>query len=173
DLIAILREGDRGVGAARGARRVRSALVVAEAAIACVLLAGASLLIASFARLRAVDPGFDTANVISASFSRLAPGMDAAQSWGFQERAIATLEQQPGVESVATASNAPLRRGWNMPVTVVGRPDASETVEWRAISPAYFDVLGIERVAGRTFDNRDGTNAPAVVVVSEMYARRH
>ena len=173
DILSILREGDRSAGAGPGARRLRGGLVVAEAAIACVLLTGASLLIASFARLRAVDPGFRVENVIAASFRSLPAGMDAAQAWGFQERALAQLEQHPAVDVAATASSLPLERGWNMPVMVVGRPDASESVEWRAISPAYFDVLGIGRSAGRAFDARDAANAPAAVIVNEMFARRH
>jgi predicted permease len=120
-----------------------------------------------------VEPGFAVDGIVAASFPRLPEGLDAAQLWQFQERALAQLTAHPALAAAATTSSLPLERGMNAPMTIVGNRDATESIEWRSISPAYFDVLGIERLGGRAFEVRDAASAPAVAIVNESFARKH
>jgi predicted permease len=76
--------------------------------------------------------------------------------------------------SVAAATNLPLERGVNFPVSIGGRPDDFEgAVEWRAVTPGYFGTLGIEIVAGRAFSRTDERGGPPVVIVNEAFVRRY
>ncbi len=174
DLTAFLKEGDRAGSRGPAARRLRALLVIGQTAVASVLLAGAALLIASFSRLRAVDPGFDATGIVAVSFGRVPASHDDAALWRFQQTAIERLRNLSSVQMVASAANLPLERGMNIPVTVVGRPDASEgAVEWRAVSPGYFELLDIPLVRGRFFTGVDDTGGPRTVLVNESYARHY
>jgi putative ABC transport system permease protein len=167
-----LREGGRG---APGGRWLRSALVAGEAALSVVLLVGAGLLIATLVQLRAVDPGFATDDLLTASLPRWTETYgDGAAIVELERRLLPALERSPGILGAATSSNVPLERGWNLPIEIEGRPDAWEgDVEWRAVSPGYFETLGIPILRGRTLTETDGAGSPRVAVVNASFANHY
>jgi putative ABC transport system permease protein len=175
DLQDPLKEGGR--GGRSGA--VRGLLVASEVAVAAVLLVVAGLLLRSFLRLQAVDPGFDADRVLTLRVD-LDPkryGSPAQQSGFFQE-AVRRAAAVPGVESAAFASSMPLtgfsmiRRG----IQVEGRPPIpmEEQPEVAVIlaGPDYFETLGIPLLRGRAFDANDREGGMPAVIVSRSLARR-
>jgi len=140
--------------------------------VAVVLLSGATLLTASFARLIRVDPGFDADPVIAVRLGRLPPEYDAARRDLLVDRLLERVRALPGVEHAAAAPNLPLERGLNMPVDIAERPDlATGAVELRFVSPDYLATLGVPLRSGRDFDDRDIAGAEPVAIVNEAFAR--
>lgn len=174
DVGPVLREGGR-AGESTGSRRVRNLFVAAETGVSLVLLVGAGLLIASFIRLYRIDPGFDAGNVVVATFDRTPDGYDGtAALWRFEREVLGRLRALPEVESAAATSVTPLAGQWNLPVTVEGRPDATEgAVQWRGISPAFFEAMRIPLVLGRPFTNADDAGAPDVAIITQSMARHY
>jgi len=169
---ALMEGGGKGaVGGERG--RMRSALVVAEIALALTLLAGAGLLIRTFANLRQVDPGFDPGNVLT---FEVAPNGEryetTAQNADYFRRALERLRILPGVESAAVTSNLPLGAWLNFGVGVAGKPDSVASTEIRMITPDYFKVMKMSVRRGRGFNEADSAGAPPSIIVNEAYARR-
>ncbi|MGH7618232.1 MAG: ADOP family duplicated permease, partial [Gemmatimonadaceae bacterium] len=174
DLARALSEGGRSGMASRGQRLVRSVLVSAEAALAMVLLAGAGLLVASFLKINAVDPGFQREGVFAARVPHAPPGYDSSQVIAtFERHVLDRLRSSPGITSAGAASTLPLERGMNLPMTVEGRPDATEGgMEWRSASAGYFKTIGVRLIAGRDILDSDDAGAPPVVVISQAFAKR-
>jgi predicted permease len=175
DMAKALAEGGRSGSLGRRQRVLRNSLVATESAIAMLLLAGAGLLISSFARVLAVDPGFRREGIFTATISHAPAGYDSATAvWQFQQRVLERLRATPGITSAGASSNLPLQRGWNLPMTVEGRPDATEGgMEWRSVSPSYFQTFDIKMIAGRDIRESDVAGAPAVVVISKSFAQRY
>jgi putative ABC transport system permease protein len=173
DLVPVLKGGGHGTIPGRG--RARSLLIGAEVALSVVLLAGAGLLIATLAELRAVDPGFDPRGVLAASFARTPDGYQtAAEVSAFERRVLERVSALPGVRAAGAGSNLPLERGWNIPMQLEGRPNTVEgAVEWRAVTDGYFAALRIPLLRGRVMRDSDDTGAPRVVVVNEAFARHY
>jgi predicted permease len=171
NLASVLGERARGSGASR---RSRELLVVSETAFAIILLAGAGLLLSSFARLRRVDPGFTAEHVTAVRFGRMPDGYDTMDAlWRFERRLIDELSVTPGVQQVAGLSNFPLQRGWNMPVAKAGVAESGDGgVEYRWVSPTYFQALGIPVVQGRGFSLNDTRAAPRVAMINQAMANR-
>jgi putative ABC transport system permease protein len=171
NLASVLGERARGSSASR---RSRELLVVSETAFAIILLAGAGLLLSSFARLRRVDPGFTVEHVTAVRFGRMPNGYDTMEAmWTFERRLIDELAATPGVQSVAALSNFPLERGWNMPVAKAGVAESGDGgVEYRWVSPTYFEALGIPLVQGRGFSTNDTRAAPRVAIINQAMAQR-
>ena len=169
DLASSLRERARG-GAHRGG--LRELLVIAETAFAIVLLAGAGLFIASFARLRGVDPGFSTQSVVAVRYGRMPREFSEERRSAFDRALLERVRAIPGVEAAGGVSNFPLERGMNIPVAIEGRPAAAEgDVEWRAMTPGYLDALEVPLRGGRGFTEGDRGGAPRVAIVNEAFAR--
>lgn len=169
-LYSGLLAGARGASA-RGTR-VGEALVFFQTAIAVILLAGATLLAASFVRLIRVDPGFEAGSVIAVRLGRLPPEYDTARRAALVDRLLARTQTLPGVERVATAPNLPLERGMNFPVDVPEQPErAMGAVELRHVSPDYLATLGVPLRGGRDFDERDASGTEPVAIVNEAFAR--
>ena len=161
-------------------RRSRGLLVAGEVAMATILLVGAGLLMRSFARLRAVDPGFRPERVLTLA-------LDLSASHGYQAAAAQTafmseLAQRvaalPGVRSAAFGDSLPLTRVRRMlrGLTVEHRPPPRDPREQpevtvSAVSPGYFRTLGIGIRRGRGVEERDDAAAPLVAVVSHTLAR--
>jgi putative ABC transport system permease protein len=160
-------------GATGGGTRTRDTLVFLETTAAVVLLAGATLLITSFARLTRVDPGFDADRVLAIRLGRLPAGWNAERRDQVVARLLERVRAVPGVEQVAAAPNLPLERGWNFPVDTRERPDlAVGAVELRPVSPGYFATLGIPLTAGRDFGPDDVSGSERVAIVNQAFAQR-
>ena len=162
-----------------GTRRITSALVGAEVAFAVVLLLGAGLLLKTFARLTAVDPGFEYDQVMTISMSlptdRYA---EPVAREGFYDRAFAALRALPEVEDVGTAAVVPLTgNNWTWGLDRVDRPlppgERPPEVGWQLASGSYFTTLGIPLVAGRLFDASDRPDGRRVVIISDVLARMY
>jgi len=173
-----LKEGGRGgASATRATARLRGALVVAELSLAIILLAGAGLMIRSFSALRHVPLGFESSHAVMAQISIPTRKYvsDTAQVEFFREleSRIAAL---PGVRSVGAISFLPLSGDRSASdFTVPGRPTPPKGAEpvgdMRAVTPGYFQAMGIPIKAGRPLTSADVANTPSVAVVSETLAR--
>ena len=175
DLTAALKEGDARSGAGRGRRRARNLLAATQIALSVMLLVSAGLLIKSFARLLDVDPGFRPQRVLSASLalpSSRYPDGDAALR--FYERLTERIASLPGVAAAATASMIPLTgQNWCNGFILEGQEDeAEECAEFRAVSPSYFEVMGVRSLAGRGFSAADDASAPPVAIIDRIMAER-
>jgi predicted permease len=170
----------RAVGAhGAKARRMRTALVVAEIALTVVLLAGAGLLLRSYANVLAVDPGFDAEGLLVAETVLPESRYRAPEDYNlFYRRVLDEVRALPGVESAGYTSFAPLVvKGGRSVIFVDGRPrpEPSELLRNlatnRSASAGYFETLGVPLIRGRLIDGRDVRGAPRVAVVNESLAR--
>lgn len=170
-----LKEGGR--TAPGQGRRLRSALVIAEVALAFVLLVGAGLLLKSFARLIAVDPGFRADPVMT--FGLQLPGSvytESHQRVAFYEDLTRRLAGLPGVHAVGGVAFLPMNgMGAATSFHVEGLPEPERgqrpVTDVRWVTGDYFGAMGIPLLRGRTFDSRDAGDASNVVVVNETMAR--
>jgi putative ABC transport system permease protein len=177
NLAEALKDAARTNSVGRGIRS-HSLLVTAEIALVAVLLIGAVLMLQSFRRLLAVDPGFKPQGV--ATFDLLLPWArygDSAKRGQFFERAGERLGRLPGVRAVGAISNLPLSGNEKVKgLTVEGAPlvpQGKEPVaEDRMITPGYFDAMGVRLVSGRDFDQTDSAGKPLVVIINEQLARQ-
>jgi putative ABC transport system permease protein len=172
----------RAVGAhGARARRLRASLVVAEIALTVVLLAGAGLLLRSYAKVLAVDPGFDADGLLVATTVLPASRYsDPADRDTFYQRVLERVRALPGVESAGYVNTAPLVLKGGGSVTFVEgrpRPSAAEMPRLmainRSVSPGYLDMLGVPLVSGRYIDARDTRSAPGAAVINQTMARIH
>jgi putative ABC transport system permease protein len=170
-----LKEGGR-TTATGGTSRVRNVLAVAEVALALVLLAGAGLMVRSFAQLMQVNPGFRPDHVLTMQLG-LPPSYSSqpAQRVAFYREMFARLEALPGVRAAGGVTRLPLGPGVTAKLEIEGRPvSAGEQpeIEFRRASTHYFQAMGIPLRAGRLFTERDTADALPVVVITEGAARR-
>jgi putative ABC transport system permease protein len=173
DLNQTLKEGGRSAASDGRGHRMRGALVIAEVALALVVLIGAGLLIKSFARLQNVAPGFDpnglTTMLIWLSDARY---LEATRRVAFLQELRARLSVLPGVQSVAIANDLPIRGNdsSNFPI-IEGRPLPAPNERIltgiHVVSPGYFQAMGIRLRKGRELTERDNENAPLVMVINE------
>ncbi len=177
NLQGMLRAGARGtVGTGH---RLRSALVVAEVALAAVLVVGAGLATKSFARLVGIDPGFRSRNVLAVKLSIPQSYFGANRERAYYESLLQHIGSVPGVQAVGAAKDLPLRgtgEVWSpviIPATREGGADREIRLPVLHVSPGYFRALGIPLRAGRTFTMADDQNAPAVLMVNEAFAQRY
>ncbi len=178
-LAASLKDGARSVLAARGSARTRATLVVAEMALAMMLLAGAGLLIKSFSRLQAVDPGFRSEHALS--FELSLPNTiyrDPPQIISFYDRMVERMRALPGVTAAGGVMGLPLSGlSFNISFKVAGRPEPPPgqvpDLEVRVATPAYFGTLGIPLTRGRLFTEADHAQGTKVAILSEAAVRRH
>jgi putative ABC transport system permease protein len=171
--------GTRGVaGGSLAARRASSALVVAEVALAIVLLAGAALVLRSFGRLLAVEPGFTTERVLTIEVALPADRYAEPPSRkAFYDRVLPSLAQLPAVEHAGAAVVTPLTgNNWTVPFERRDRPvpagERPPDVGWQLASGDYFKALGIPLLAGRLFDTRDTPSSPPSVIISRAIERQ-
>jgi len=178
DLQSTLKEGGRagGVGVARD--RVRRVFVIAEVALALVLLTGAGLMIKSFLETIGADPGFDSRELLTAKVSlpRAKYGRPSQQADFFQQ-VTEKLESLPGAVSAAAAGSLPLAAdAGNVPFSIQGPPatPAKERPQAReyTVSPDYLRTMEIPLTRGRAFTRLDKRSAPPVALVNEAFARR-
>ncbi|HEV2853796.1 MAG TPA: ABC transporter permease [Thermoanaerobaculia bacterium] len=175
DLGSLLRQGGR--SAAGGRRHVgQRLLVVAETVLAFVLLAGAGLLLKSFGRLAATDPGFRPDHVLTMQLALSEAKYSGDRLVAFYDRLLARVREVPGVTRAALGQPLPLSGSDPLlAFTIEGRPvreGEEPAARYRAVSPRYFEVLGIPLDSGRDFTPFDDGDAPGVVVVNRTMARR-
>jgi predicted permease len=162
----------------RSARRAASALVLAEVALAIVLLVGAGLVLRSFSKLASVDPGFRVENVMTVTVAIPADRYrDAATSQPFYNRALPAVRAIPGVQAAGLAQVVPLTgNNWTVPFERTDRPVGAgqrpPEVVWLAATGGYFAALQIPLLAGRLFNDRDAPGTPTVVIVSRAIEQR-
>jgi len=174
DLQTALQQGSR--RAAGGHQWTRRVLVVAEVALALVLLVSAGLLLRSIERLFAVDAGFDTTRLLTMQVQGSGRRLDSdAARLRFFEQILESVRKLPGVEAVALTSQLPLsgdRDGYG--IRLDGQhdlKDVSGALRY-AVTPGYLDTMRIPVRRGRALDARDGAGAPRAALVSESLAKR-
>ncbi len=181
DVTNALKEGARGTSSGSAARRVRSLLVVAEVALAVVLLVGAALFIGSFRTLMRIDPGFDSANVLTAAlYPRFEPreADEPLPDYGPEiARILERVGQMPGVTH-ASAISGGMPLGGSMSITsitIAGReiPREDRGISIRRVTPDYHRAMRIPLVAGRYLEPTDGEAGQQVVVINEAAAKKY
>jgi putative ABC transport system permease protein len=177
DLQTMLKEGGRSLGTGGPRDRVRSGLMVAEVALALVLLAGAGLLLRSAVRLGQVELGFDPSRLLTARLLLHNSGEgDRERAVHTFERAVEEVGRVPGVESVAGASLLPLSTSNSSSSTAIeGHPVAPEekmNANHRLVTPGYFRTLGVPLLAGRDLRPADREGSLRVVLVNQTLARQ-
>ncbi len=170
--------GGRGESGSRRHRWLRNGLVVAEIALALVLVLGAGLLFRSFVELRGVDPGLDLENVLTARVTLPRSTYDSPETrTAFFAEAGERLAALPGVESASAIQWLPLSGRRSATTFFVEdrpqpEPGAEPVTDVRVATPGYFETVAMPLLAGRTIDGRDHVDAPPVAVVNETLARR-
>ncbi|HKP05406.1 MAG TPA: ABC transporter permease [Chthoniobacterales bacterium] len=177
DLNEGLKESGRGGSDAPRRHRMRSLLVISEVALSLVLLIGAGLMIRSFARLLAVDPGFKADHVLTAFVSLpVAKYSKHEEQTAFFDRLLERLRNVPGVSAAGVVTDIPLNGGSSTGFDVEGRtpapPGQRAMTDYRVISPDYFAAMGMRLLKGRAFGPSDKEPAPGVVIINETMAAR-
>jgi putative ABC transport system permease protein len=174
-----LKEGGRGSAGERHGLALRRGLVIGTVAVALTLLAGAGLLVRSFARLVGVDPGFRTDHLLTfnVSLPSLKYPNDTVQI-AAHERVLAALGTLAGVTSVGATSVLPFGGSWSTAsFSVEGyQPPTNTPGPWgdmRTVSPEFLSTIGAPLLKGRQLNPQDGPGAPGVVVVDAEMVRRY
>jgi len=172
-----LKQSARVVGGIQS--RLRNGLVIAQIAIALILLTGAGLMAKSFWNLLHVSPGFRTEHILTARVSL--PGSrypDVQHISAFQRELLERVRNVPGIQSAGLTAYLPLSgadNGWAF--FIEGRPPLPtgtyNMADYRPVSPGYFETIGIPLVRGRGFTTADSESAPLVVVINESMARTY
>ncbi len=174
-LTAALRDGAR-AGGGVGRRRLRSALVVGEMALALVLLTGAGLLLRSFLRLQQIPSGIDHERLLAVPISPPSPQYDAPERALQLYRDVAgAVADVPGVRAVALTNHVPLSgASANSAIEIEGAPgNDGDQVLFRVIDSAYFRVAGVPILRGRNFTHGEINHPGDVVVVNQALAARY
>lgn len=167
-LVPGMSDGARG---ATSRRRLRESLIVVEVALAVVLVSGATLLLGSVARLRAIDLGVEERGVLTFALGLPAARYTTPDEMNrFWDELISSLEGLAGVEAVGLATRAPLNGGTNGNMSLVGGEGESPLMEARAVTAGYFRALGMQLLAGRMLQRGD-REAGGGVLVNEAFAR--
>lgn len=179
DLASTLKENSGRGGSSFRQNRTRSVLIIAEVALALVLLTGATLLIRTFAALRGVNPGMDPHNVLTLQTSTGGAKYATTAAVDVLTREVVRrIEALPGVQAASATVALPLEVGIDMPFSIVGRQVTGKTIyhgdeQWRFISPHYFTALKVPLLRGRFFDDRDSAHASRVVIINQTFAKKY
>jgi putative ABC transport system permease protein len=174
NLQSTLKEGGRSAHSGTTRRNLRNSLVIAEVAVALVLLTGAGLLVRSFITLIKVDPGFTKENVLALQVFLARNYQDVT---GFFDRTLEEIQQVPGVQSAAVVSSPPfITLDQDVPFTIEGQPAPPRGSEPAAfhceVSPDYLKTMNIPLLDGRFFSKFDKANSQLVAVLNQSMARR-
>ena len=173
-----LKQGLGRTDADSGGNRTRSVLVVSEVALSLVLLIGAGLMIRSLSRLRNVDPGLDSHNVLTMSFALSSTKYNKPiQQIGFYDQLLQRVRALPGVVAAGAIDSLPLGGGGSIqPVAIEGLPQVPMSeqpeVAVRVVEPGFIATMRIPLLQGRQLSSSDLVDRPAVILVSESMARR-
>jgi len=179
DRYDALKEGGRAGTAGLGRQRLRAGLVIAEVALALVLLVGAGLFLRSLAALQDVNPGFQPGGVVTATVAL--PNTqykDPAKRLAFYRDVIARLSSLPGVTNAASGIPVPFAGQFgSASFAIEGRPsppgDPGPHGDIGYVSPGYFAALKIPVRSGRVFDDHDQTGSDPVAMVDETLAKQY
>jgi putative ABC transport system permease protein len=177
DLNTVIKDSSSRSGSGFRQNKTRSILVIAEVALAVVLLVGAALLIRSSIAINSVDPGFATENVLTMRTSLSGP--DYRTSAAVEQAARRTLdriETVPGVEAASMTCCVPLQGGYGLPFNIIGRDNEGTYTGGSGIVPSsgnFFDTFEIQVLQGRSFTERDDGSAPAVMIINEAFATQY
>jgi putative ABC transport system permease protein len=176
DVAGTLREGTRAGAGTAGSHRTRSALLVAEVAVAVLLLIGAGLLLRSFARLLSVDPGFRPRGVLAFELGLSRAAYPPAMRLPFYQRVVEGARALPGVAAAAMISELPMGGTETVTgITIEGqpkpKPGQAPTLPVRRVSPGYFELMGIRLLRGRLFAEADRMGTLPVAVIDDTMAR--
>ncbi len=178
NLTSALSRTGRGSMSGRQRHRARQMLVVVQTALALVLLIGSGLMVRSFQKLRALDPGFDPRNALT--FHLTLPTSfyeNAIEIQLFHDRLLERLSALPGIDAAGAVSNLPLKGCCRGTAHVVEdhpvEPGTLPPMLWYStVSPGHFDAMGIPLIEGRAFASADSDSTATVIVVSQALARR-
>jgi len=176
-----LKEGSRATGG-RGRSPLQSVLVVAEVALALILLGGAGLAMHSFWNVSHIDVGFEAQHVLTTDLHP-EPGSRPARLWSSPQQVVAQqrallerVRQIPGVSDAALATELPMHGGDRFPFEIDGQPvDRAHlpTADLETMTPSYFRTFGVRLVRGRFLGDQDTLQSPPVVVVNEAFVRQY
>ena len=198
NLSALINTGGRSAAVAPGRNRIFGALVIAEIALAVVLVIGAGLLVRSYSQLASADPGFDPDRLLTLVLNvtgrvdvrnvqvdqerRVVIGYEGTGQLGvarFYQELVNRIEALPGVVSAGSTSAAPLHQGL-FPVTLAAYPVVGSNAAiddqlayGNQVAPEYFATLGVRPVMGRLLEATDRRGAAGVAVVNQTYARAY
>jgi predicted permease len=179
NLAAVIQSSSRSASSGRGARALSGVLVVAQVAVALMLLTGAGLLIHSFAQALRVETGLEPANVVTArvALTREHRASDEAAN-KIRERLLQAMREIPGVSSVALAFSTPFQGG--LPINAFALendtlpPGAPQPGAYRVIvTPGYLETLGLKLVEGRFYEDTDLVPGRRLFVVDQSFARKY
>ncbi len=159
------------------ATRIRSGLVVLQVALTVVLIAASGLLVKSFMRLRGVDVGFDTNNLLTASVQTSSSDYDPEARTRFFQTLLENIRAIPGVEAASAVSHIPVVHpfmdwaAWD-PEYPPSDPSGGVAIYSRTVLPGYFDAMGIPIVQGRDHETVDESNPQPMLVINQSAARR-
>lgn len=176
DVRSALSQAERGI-MGRGIRRLRSALVVSEVMLATLLLIGAGLLIRSFDRLTSIAPGFAVDHILIADLPVSPMGhANSMERMAFFDRILERSRALPGVRSAGASPVLPVSGIASViHFNIQGHPPKSPNdyvmANYRAVTPAYLQTLGLPLLSGRLLNDDDRENTPAVVVLNATMAR--
>jgi predicted permease len=170
-----LRDEGRSSTAARSRQHARRVLIVSEVAFAVILMVGAGLMLRSFAKARAVNPGFDPDNLVTFNVSFSATNYPDADRTKLAElQLLQRLREIPGVQSASATTNLPMQGLWQIAFTPDGAPFGKVPTATNAFAlPGFFETMRISLRAGRFFNERDGIGSPRVVIINETMAREY
>jgi len=179
ELAEVMKQESSRAASGFGPRRARSLLVVSQVAFSFMLLIAAGLMLRSFWKLQQIDPGFRSENVLTAGVALNWSKYDTDDKVrGFGEELLRRLEADPEVRSAALSYNVPLGQSqpYNRRFQIEGRPveeSARPSLDFRVVSPRYFETIGQRLVSGRSFEPGDVSRATPVALVNESLARRY
>ena len=174
DLNAALKQGAR-TGEDRSSQRTWSAFVIAEVALAAMLLVGAALMLTSFIRLQSTSPGFEPAKIRTMGLELSNRYDTDPKIIAFWDRMLEAVRGLPGVEAAGIGTSLPPHQlsvtdNFTIPGTELAAPPLAV---WLAVSPDYFKALGVPILRGRDFTPADRTGTPWVTIINETLARRY
>ncbi|MGA2050280.1 MAG: ABC transporter permease [Terracidiphilus sp.] len=177
DLNSTLKESSNRSGTGFRQSKARSLLVISEVSLALVLLVGSALLIRTFMALRAVNPGFQSHNILTLEMSLTGERFQKTAGVAQLSRAGRDrLNAIPGVEASASTCCLPIQGQFGLPFTIVGRPPVKGNDApgggWMSASPGYYDLFKIPILRGRDFTENDSAAAPDVVLINEALAKQ-
>jgi predicted permease len=173
----VLKEAGHGMSGGSGAARLTSALAVAQVSLSLLLLVCAGLFIRSFVNAEQIDPGFNSHDIVMASYDLFGAGYTEPRGIEFDRQLLARLETLPGVQSVMLASRTPLTFGGGStsvkPEGFVPPPNVSMETQVAIVSPKYFATLQLPLEKGRDFTDQDRKESQRVIIVNQTFAERY